>query len=84
MLDIELTVGRTGALTPTAILKPVKVAGTTVGRASLHNEDLIRDKEIRIGDTVIIRKAGDIIPEVVAVVLEARTEDLLEYKMPTH
>jgi DNA ligase (NAD+) len=84
LLDIELTVGRTGALTPTAILEPVKVAGTTVGRASLHNEDLIREKDIRIGDTVIIRKAGDIIPEVVAVVLEARTEDLPEYKMPTH
>lgn len=84
LLDIELTVGRTGALTPTAILKPVKVAGTTVGRASLHNEDLIREKDIRIGDTVIIRKAGDIIPEVVAVVLEARKKDLPEYKMPTH
>ena len=84
LLDIELTVGRTGALTPTAILQPVKVAGTTVGRASLHNEDLIREKDIRIGDTVIIRKAGDIIPEVVAVVLEARKEDLPEYKMPTH
>mgnify|MGYP006315194249 FL=1 len=84
LLDIELTVGRTGALTPTAILEPVKVAGTTVGRASLHNEDLIRDKDIRIGDTVIIRKAGDIIPEVVAVVLEARKKDLPEYKMPTH
>jgi DNA ligase (NAD+) len=84
LLDIELTVGRTGALTPTAILEPVKVAGTTVGRASLHNEDLIREKDIRIGDTVIIRKAGDIIPEVVAVVLEARKEDLPEYKMPTH
>lgn len=84
LLDIELTVGRTGALTPTAILEPVKVAGTTVGRASLHNEDLIRDKDIRIGDTVIIRKAGDIIPEVVAVVMEARKEDLPVYKMPTH
>ena len=84
LLDIELTVGRTGALTPTAILEPVKVAGTTVGRASLHNEDLIREKDIRIGDTVIIRKAGDIIPEVVAVVLEARKKDLPEYKMPTH
>lgn len=84
LLDIELTVGRTGTLTPTAILQPVKVAGTTVGRASLHNEDLIREKDIRIGDTVIIRKAGDIIPEVVAVVLEARKEDLPEYKMPTH
>ena len=71
-----MTVGRTGVLTPTAIFEPVQVAGTTVGRASLHNEDLIREKDIRIGDTVIIRKAGDIIPEVVAVVLEARREKL--------
>ncbi|MGB3262008.1 NAD-dependent DNA ligase LigA [Paenisporosarcina sp.] len=84
LLDIELTVGRTGALTPTAILEPVQVAGTTVGRASLHNEDLIREKDIRIGDTVIIRKAGDIIPEVVAVVLEARKEELPAFNMPTH
>ncbi len=65
LLDIELSVGRTGVVTPTAILEPVLVDGTTVGRASLHNEDLIREKDIRIGDTVIIRKAGDIIPEVV-------------------
>ena len=66
LLDIELSVGRTGVVTPTAILEPVLVAGSTVGRASLHNEDLIKEKDIRIGDTVIIRKAGDIIPEVVA------------------
>ena len=66
LLDIELSVGRTGVVTPTAILEPVRVAGSTVGRASLHNEDLIKEKDIRIGDTVIIRKAGDIIPEVVA------------------
>ncbi|QBP40116.1 NAD-dependent DNA ligase LigA [Paenisporosarcina antarctica] len=84
LLNIELTVGRTGALTPTAILQPVQVAGTTVGRASLHNEDVIREKDVRIGDTVIIRKAGDIIPEVVAVVLGERKEDSTAYKMPTH
>jgi len=84
MLNIELTVGRTGVLTPTAILEPVLVAGTTVGRASLHNEDLIREKDIRIGDTVIIRKAGDIIPEVVAVVLAERKEEFPAFEMPTH
>ena len=84
LLNIELTVGRTGVLTPTAILEPVPVAGTTVGRASLHNEDLIREKDIRIGDTVIIRKAGDIIPEVVAVVKAERKEELPAFEMPTH
>ncbi|MDN4494888.1 NAD-dependent DNA ligase LigA [Ureibacillus aquaedulcis] len=80
--DIDLTVGRTGVVTPTAILKPVQVAGTTVGRASLHNEDLIRQKDIRIGDTVIIHKAGDIIPEVVAVILDQRPEDSVPFEMP--
>ncbi|MEO4055600.1 NAD-dependent DNA ligase LigA [Solibacillus sp. CAU 1738] len=84
LLDIDLTVGRTGVITPTAILAPVQVAGTTVGRASLHNEDLIREKDIRIGDTVIIRKAGDIIPEVVGVILEQRPDDSKPYEMPTH
>ena len=84
LLDIELTVGRTGVVTPTAILAPVLVAGTTVGRASLHNEDLIREKDIRIGDTVIVRKAGDIIPQVVGVVLEQRPEDAEPYAMPSH
>ncbi|UJL47255.1 NAD-dependent DNA ligase LigA [Virgibacillus sp. NKC19-16] len=79
---IELNVGRTGVITPTAILDPVKVAGTTVGRASLHNEDLIRAKDIRIGDTVVIKKAGDIIPEVVRVVEEKRPKDTKEYHMP--
>ena len=73
MLDIELNVGRTGVITPTAILTPVKVAGTTVQRATLHNEDLIREKDIRIGDQVLIKKAGDIIPEVVQVLVESRT-----------
>ena len=71
--DIELSIGRTGVVTPTAVLEPVKVAGTTVSRASLHNEDLIHEKDIRIGDSVIIKKAGDIIPEVIKVL---STEDL--------
>lgn len=82
--DIELTIGRTGVVTPTAILEPVLVAGTTVQRASLHNEDLIREKDIRLGDTVIIRKAGDIIPEVVSVVLAQRPEGTVAYEMPSH
>lgn len=84
LLDIELGIGRTGVVTPTAILEPVRVAGTTVGRASLHNEDLIRDRDIRIGDTVMIKKAGDIIPEVIRVVAEDRTEEQVPYQMPTH
>ncbi len=66
-LDIEINVGRTGVLTPTAVFEPVLLAGTTVSRATLHNEDFIREKNISIGDTVIIRKAGDIIPEVLSV-----------------
>ncbi len=82
LLDIDLTVGRTGVVTPTAILSPVQVAGTTVQRASLHNEDLIREKDIRLGDTVVIRKAGDIIPQVVGVILEQRPEDSVPYVMP--
>ncbi|AIY04713.1 DNA ligase [Planococcus sp. PAMC 21323] len=82
--DIELSVGRTGVVTPTAILDPVSVAGTTVQRASLHNEDLIKEKDIRIGDKVIIRKAGDIIPEVVSVILDQRTGEELAFEMPTH
>ncbi|MEQ6375588.1 NAD-dependent DNA ligase LigA [Bacillaceae bacterium S4-13-56] len=81
--DIELSVGRTGVITPTAILEPVKVAGTTVQRASLHNEDLIREKDIRIGDTVVIKKAGDIIPEVVRVIEDQRTGEQQPYAMPT-
>lgn len=82
LLDIELSVGRTGVVTPTAILEPVLVAGSTVGRASLHNEDLIKEKDVRIGDTVIIRKAGDIIPEVVASIVEKRTGDEVPFEMP--
>lgn len=81
--DIAVNVGRTGAVTPMAILEPVRVAGTTVSRATLHNEEFIRQKDIRIGDTVIIQKAGDIIPEVVRVLVEARTGDEQEFRMPT-
>ncbi|MGB8461454.1 MAG: NAD-dependent DNA ligase LigA [Priestia megaterium] len=84
LVDIELTVGRTGVITPTAILEPVQVAGTTVQRASLHNEDLIREKDIRIGDYVVVKKAGDIIPEVVNVIEEKRTGEEQEFTMPTH
>ncbi|MFJ5771802.1 NAD-dependent DNA ligase LigA [Psychrobacillus sp. NPDC093180] len=84
ILDVDLTVGRTGVVTPTAILEPAIVAGSTVQRATLHNEDLIREKDIRIGDRVIIRKAGDIIPEVVSVILEERDGTEIPYEMPTH
>jgi DNA ligase (NAD+) len=84
LVDIELSVGRTGVVTPTAILEPVKVAGTTVQRASLHNEDLIREKDIKIGDYVVIKKAGDIIPEVVNVLPERRTGEEKEFNMPSH
>lgn len=82
LLAIDLTVGRTGVVTPTAILAPVQVAGTTVQRASLHNEDLIKEKDIRIGDRVIIRKAGDIIPQVVDVIVAERPADSVPYEMP--
>ncbi|MFP9129697.1 NAD-dependent DNA ligase LigA [Niallia sp. BSM11] len=83
LLDIELSIGRTGVLTPTALLAPVKVAGTTVKRASLHNEDLIREKDIKIGDSVVVKKAGDIIPEVVNVLVERRTGEEQDFIMPT-
>lgn len=82
--DIIVQVGRTGVLTPTAILTPVFIAGSTVGRATLHNEDYIEEKDIRIGDTVIIQKAGDVIPEVVKVLEERRTGDEIRFSMPTH
>ncbi|MBS4191835.1 NAD-dependent DNA ligase LigA [Bacillus sp. FJAT-49705] len=81
---IELSIGRTGVVTPTAILDPVRVAGTTVQRASLHNEDLIREKDIKIGDQVVVKKAGDIIPEVVNVLADRRTGEEIEFHMPTH
>lgn len=84
LLDIELSIGRTGVVTPTAILEPVRVAGTTVSRASLHNEDLIHEKDIRIGDSVVIKKAGDIIPEVINSIVDRRPDDAVPYHMPTH
>ena len=80
LIDIEINVGRTGVLTPTAVFEPVLVAGSTVSRATLHNEDFIKEKGIRIGDTVIIRKAGDIIPEVLSVV--KHEENAAPYEMP--
>lgn len=80
LLNIQINVGRTGALTPTGIFEPVTLAGTTVTRAVLHNEDFIREKDIRIGDTVILRKAGEIIPEVVA--LKKHGENTVPYEMP--
>lgn len=82
--NIEWTVGRTGVVTPTAIMTPVRVAGTTVSRASLHNGDYIKLKDIRLKDTVLIYKAGDIIPEVSQVVLDKRPRDSEEYQLPTH
>ena len=80
--DIVIAVGRTGVLTPNAVLEPVRIAGSTVSRATLHNADVISAKDIRIGDTVWVRKAGDIIPEVVEVVLEERPADAVPYGMP--
>lgn len=82
--DIVLQVGRTGKLTPVAHLRPVAVAGSTVARATLHNEDFIKEKDIRIGDTVILQKAGDVIPEVVSVIMELRPKSAKPWKFPTH
>ncbi len=83
VLDINVQVGRTGAITPVARLKPVFVGGVTVTNATLHNEDEVRRKDVRIGDTVIVRRAGDVIPEVLAVVPERRPADAREFVMPT-
>ena len=80
--DIELSVGRTGVVTPTAILTPVFIDGSTVSRATLHNADQIKELDIRLGDTVIIKKAGDIIPQVVRVIKEERSGDEVPYEMP--
>jgi DNA ligase (NAD+) len=81
---IELQVGRTGVVTPVAHLRPVKVAGSTVARATLHNEDQITALDVRVGDTVILQKAGDVIPEVVAVIKELRPRGTTPYRFPTH
>lgn len=81
--DIDWRVGRTGVLTPTAVLTPVKLSGSVISRATLHNEDFIRAKDIRIGDRVIINKAGEIIPEVLRVVAERRTGDEKEVEIPS-
>ena len=82
VLDIDVQVGRTGALTPVARLRPVFVGGVTVTNATLHNEDEIRRKDVRIGDTVVVRRAGDVIPEVVASIPELRPEDARSFQMP--
>lgn len=82
--DIDLQIGRTGVLTPVAHLRPVSVAGSVVSRATLHNEDEIERLDVRIGDTVIIQKAGDVIPDVVSVVKEMRTGKEKKFKFPTH
>ena len=84
LLDITINVGRTGVLTPTALLSPVRLAGTTVSRASLHNLDFIRERGIMLGDTVTVRKAGDIIPEVITSHPEKRDGSEREFNMPTH
>lgn len=84
LLDIEISVGRTGALTPVAILEPVLIAGSTVGRATLHNEDEIERKGLLIGDHVIVQKAGDVIPEVVAPIISKRTGREQRFDMPNN
>lgn len=83
LLGISVAVGRTGVLTPTADLAPVYIAGSTVSRATLHNLDFITEKDIRIGDTVVLQKAGDIIPEIVSAVKEERTGDEIPFTMPS-
>ena len=81
--EVELSIGRTGVVTPTAILDPILIDGSTVQRATLHNEDFIRELDLHIGDTVVLKKAGDIIPKVVKVIEEERTGNEEEFRMPT-
>ena len=83
LIDIVCNVGRTGVITPLAILNPVQVAGSTISKTTLHNEDFIKEKEIKIGDTVIIQKAGDVIPEIVKVLKEKRNGSEKDFIMPT-
>lgn len=83
LLGIQVSVGRTGAMTPFAVMEPVKVAGSTITKATLHNEDEVHRKDVRVGDTVVIRKAGDVIPEVVGPVLGLRPASAAEWQMPS-
>lgn len=82
VVDIVVQVGRTGVLTPKAVVEPVRLAGTTVTNATLHNQDFIAEKDVRIGDTVLVQKAGEIIPEIVSVLLERRPEGTVPYRLP--
>lgn len=83
LISVDIQVGRTGVLTPTANLEPVRLAGTTVSRATLHNADFIKERDIRIGDTVVVRKAGEIIPEIVRTVTEKRVGNEIPFEMPS-
>lgn len=82
IIDIIVEVGRTGNITPTAVLEPVRLAGTSVSRATLHNEDYIKEKDIKINDTVLVQKAGDIIPQIIEVIKEERSGEEIEFEMP--
>lgn len=84
VLDIQVNVGRTGAVTPMAVMEPVEVGGVTVSRATLHNEDEVKRKDVRVGDWVLVQRAGDVIPEVVMVIKERRTGNEIPFQMPTH